>query len=205
MVGKIREPGYCRKIQAQWSRANCATDLAAMTTFQLQAHPTTPCPFIEGLEVTIERQTDGAVLCRYELRGAIGRLAIPTTNAAPARTDGLWQRTCFEVFLGAPGALDYREFNFSPSGDWAAYRFHAYRDGMADLALDPPPQISYEQTAHRFAMNARFDAATEARCRLALSAVLKDCDGGTCYWALNHPPGKPDFHHEEGFVTVAGI
>jgi hypothetical protein len=186
-------------------RANCATDLAAMPTFQLQAHLTTPCPFIEALEVTIERQADGAVLCRYELRGVIGRLSIPATSAAPARTDGLWQRTCFEAFLSGPQAIDYSEFNFSPSGDWAAYRFRAYRDGMVDLALDPAPQISCEQTAHRLTMNARFDAATAGRCRLALCAVLKDRDGGTCYWALNHPPGKPDFHHEAGFVTVAGI
>ncbi|HMN47188.1 MAG TPA: DOMON-like domain-containing protein [Povalibacter sp.] len=176
-----------------------------MNTFRLRPHPTTPCAFIDALEVAIERQADGIVLCRYKVRGTIGRLAIPATSAAPARTHGLWQHTCFEMFLDSPGASDYSEFNFSPSGDWAAYRFRAYRDGMADLALDRPPRISCEQTAQCFVLNARVDVAATAAHRIALSAVLKDRDGGTCYWALNHPAGKPDFHHAAGFAPIATL
>jgi len=33
-----------------------------------------------------------------------------------------------------------------------------------------------------------------------LSAVIEDISGGTSYWALAHPPGKPDFHHADGFA-----
>ena len=28
--------------------------------------------------------------------------------------DGLWRHTCFEAFVGIPGAEPYYEFNFSP-------------------------------------------------------------------------------------------
>ena len=36
--------------------------------------------------------------------------------------------------------------------------------------------------------------------RLALSAVVEADDGTLSYWALRHPPGRPDFHHADGFV-----
>jgi hypothetical protein len=36
--------------------------------------------------------------------------------------------------------------------------------------------------------------------RLGLSAVIEDAKGGISYWALTHPPGKPDFHHADGFA-----
>ncbi len=36
--------------------------------------------------------------------------------------------------------------------------------------------------------------------KLALSAVVEDDSGTLSYWALKHAPGKPDFHHSDGFV-----
>jgi hypothetical protein len=39
-----------------------------------------------------------------------------------------------------------------------------------------------------------------ARLSVALSAVIEDNRGMLSYWALKHPPGKPDFHHRDGFA-----
>jgi hypothetical protein len=37
-----------------------------------------------------------------------------------------------------------------------------------------------------------------------LAAVIEDENGGLSYWALRHPPGKPDFHHPNAFaMTIA--
>ena len=36
--------------------------------------------------------------------------------------------------------------------------------------------------------------------KLALTAVVEDGSGRLSYWALRHAPGKPDFHHPDGFV-----
>jgi hypothetical protein len=35
---------------------------------------------------------------------------------------------------------------------------------------------------------------------LGLSVVVEEVDGGMSYWALAHPPGRPDFHHRAGFA-----
>lgn len=36
--------------------------------------------------------------------------------------------------------------------------------------------------------------------RLGLSSVIEDDQGMLSYWALKHPPGKPDFHHPSSFA-----
>jgi hypothetical protein len=36
--------------------------------------------------------------------------------------------------------------------------------------------------------------------RLGLSALIEDTGGHKSYWALAHPPGKPDFHHADSFA-----
>jgi hypothetical protein len=36
--------------------------------------------------------------------------------------------------------------------------------------------------------------------RLGLSAVIEETSGHKSYWALAHPPGRPDFHHSDCFV-----
>jgi len=38
--------------------------------------------------------------------------------------------------------------------------------------------------------------------RLALSAVIEEERGRLSYWALRHPPGKPDFHHPDAFALA---
>jgi hypothetical protein len=36
--------------------------------------------------------------------------------------------------------------------------------------------------------------------RLGLSAIIEEASGQRSYWALAHPPGKPDFHHPDSFA-----
>jgi hypothetical protein len=72
--------------------------------------------------VDVQRLPAGALHLTYRVEGDIAQLQLPQQKP-PARTDGLWRDTCFEAFLRAPGSSAYDEFNFSPSGEWAAYRF----------------------------------------------------------------------------------
>jgi hypothetical protein len=44
------------------------------------------------------------------------------------------------------------------------------------------------------------DLSREASWHLGLSALIEDGSGGMSYWALAYPPGKPDFHHADGFA-----
>jgi len=38
--------------------------------------------------------------------------------------------------------------------------------------------------------------------RVALATMLEAIDGSLSYWALRHAPGRPDFHHRDGFALT---
>lgn len=155
--------------------------------------------------VDVQRLPAGALHLTYRVEGDIAQLQLPQQKP-PARTDGLWRDTCFEAFLRAPGSSAYDEFNFSPSGEWAAYRFARYRSGMTELELGGPPVIACHRHAQQLVVEAEIGASDIASqdLLLALSAVLEDRQGEVSYWALLHPAAKPDFHDDAGFaVTLA--
>jgi hypothetical protein len=68
----------------------------------------------------------------YRIVGELGAMRMPELRP-PVHTDGLWRQTCFEAFIGAASAR-YCEYNFSPSGAWAAYHFSGYRGRHAAAA-----------------------------------------------------------------------
>ncbi len=134
------------------------------------------------------------------VRAPIGRFVIPEA-AEEARADGLWKTTCFEAFLRHPGDDGYREWNFSPSGEWAAYDFAGYRDGRADSELAHPPYIRLQDSLTWWQLGVTI-ALDEGPWQLALAAVLEEEDGTKSYWALVHPDGaKPDFHAADCFAA----
>jgi hypothetical protein len=106
------------------------------------------------------------------------------------------------LFCGRADDGSYVEFNFAPSGQWAAYAFTRYREGMAELA-SAPPQINCTAGEGIFEMTVKVDLPESLRTvdvMAGLSAVIADKDGRTAYWALAHPPGKADFHHKDCFA-----
>jgi hypothetical protein len=142
---------------------------------------------------------------RYFLDGAIDRIALPPRGAA-RRAERLWQHTCFEAFVARRDARAYCELNFSPSEEWAAFGFSAYREGMSPISLQRDPSIAVSVSEDRLALDAivgpeillALPGASSPR--LALSAVVEETDGRLSYWALTHPAERPDFHHRDGFV-----
>jgi hypothetical protein len=128
------------------------------------------------------------------------RFVIPSSSD-PRRADELWRTTCFEAFLRKQDADSYREWNFAPSGDWAAYDFSAYRAGMTQAEIDAPPYVRFEDNFTWWALGATIAVAAGEPWELGLSAVLEERDGTKSYWALGHPAEKPDFHHADCFVA----
>lgn len=173
-----------------------------MMIFRLQAHVSTPCQWIDSFDVTVQRGHTGALQCRYELRGDMSRLAIPRQVPMPDRTDGLWRHTCLEVFIRRPQNTTYAEFNFSPSGQWAAYLFERYREGMTNFPLDSAPAIVVEANDQACVVTSTLllPAFAGQPLEIGLSAVIESRDGTIHYWALRHAPDKPDFHHEASFA-----
>jgi hypothetical protein len=171
----------------------------------LTAHPSTPNEDVRSLEVQLRAKEPDILLFQYLLVADMGRVRVPLPGAGE-RAEDLWKHTCFEAFIAPADALGYHEFNFSPSLDWAIYRFSAYREGMSPAEIGGAPKISVRrdnaelelQSAVRVGHVAELRDAR--RLRIALAAVIEDDNGGLSYWGLRHPPGKPDFHHSHGFT-----
>lgn len=175
-------------------------------TLDLVCHPATLAPMVSSLSVTVEFVGDDIVF-RYCLRGDMARLRIPSEQI-PARADLLWEHTCFEVFVAREGDTTYREFNFSPSGQWAVFDFDDYRQRRQEDPAAPEPVISTRLTDGRLEMNVVLPQTAlpgergAKQLQIGISAVVEAADtvdGGHSYWALHHPSSRPDFHHRAGF------
>jgi hypothetical protein len=165
-------------------------------------HAQSPAGGIEGIGVTITRGTSGEVTLTYRVSGETGALEIPA-RSTPQRIDGLWKNTCFELFIGNFEDKNYLEYNFSPSRQWAAYQFAGYRSDMVELETKAP-NIRVTQAADAFTLTATIaltDAWRERGLRVGISTVIATKSGDISYWALAHPPGKPDFHHKDCFAV----
>ena len=171
----------------------------------LVAHPATARQTVSGIAVEVRLATETTLVCNYSLHGDIGRVRMSGAGVGH-HADGLWQHTCFEAFIAAPGVAGYYEFNFTPTLDWAAYQFTDYRDGMTPANLTHAPGLQVRRSSEQFELTATVHLGgltplCDARAlRLGLAAVIEDHRGGLSYWALEHPPGKPDFHHPDGFT-----
>ena len=170
-------------------------------------HPETYTPAVEEIEARVGWTQDNALAFTYALKGDLMRLRIPLPQPL-LRANRLWQHTCFEAFVALKGKPEYHEFNFAPSGQWAAYSFQRYRK-RTPLGNDipaPAPRITVRKLANGLDLDAivRLDSLPitqpGACLQLALSAVIEDKSGMLSYWALKHPAGKPDFHRRDAFT-----
>jgi hypothetical protein len=167
----------------------------------LRQHPDSGTGSVEAIQVEIARHATGALKLIYVLTGDLASLRIPQTQPA-SRADGLWRHTCFEVFVRSSESPAYREFNFSPSGQWQASVFTDTRvGGLLEPAAEPQIECSFEPG--RLTLHATIhpaDLPPGNRLHLGLTAVIESGDGALSYWALQHAPGKPDFHHPDTFA-----
>jgi hypothetical protein len=184
--------------------------MSTPVTAVLTPHPATRSDAVRGLEVRLREEVPGILVFLYSLQADMSRIRVPETGAG-VRADALWKHTCFEAFLAPADAPGYHEFNFSPSLDWAVYRFSSYREGMSPAEIGPAPKISVRrydgglelQSAVRLGDLA--DVRDAGHLRLALAAVIEEEDGRLSYWGLRHPAGKPDFHHSNGFALEVSL
>jgi hypothetical protein len=180
--------------------------MRAQVSAVLEPHPDTPLPAIESIETIVSWTPSRVLTVAYAVRGHVERLRMPEAQSSSRRSHELWRHTCFELFVGAQNDAEYYEFNFSPSGEWALYEFRDYRDGgpVGGDALEP--QIAVVRDGGGLHLNAvvPLDRLPGIQPRiglaLGLAAVLESLNGELSYWALRHPPGKPDFHHLDNFA-----
>ena len=107
----------------------------------LVGHATGRDGALRGIDAGVRKGRPGELVFQYVLRGEMSGVRVPAAQHAAARADGLWKRTCFEAFIVDPAMPGYHELNFSPSRQWAAYRFSGYRQGMSLADVTVPPVI----------------------------------------------------------------
>jgi hypothetical protein len=172
-------------------------------SFRLKPHPSWHRD--QPLSITCRVTRAGyTFLLSFLIDAEIDRLVVPEPGEQ-VRRDGLWQSTCFELFLRPVGGRSYFEFNMVPAGAWAAYRFENYRSGMAEACLEPALPINAANRIATFEQNVVLDSnghsALEGELQIGLSAIIEARDGTKSYWALAHPDGPPDFHHDACFAA----
>ena len=189
----------CRHAESKWLQ----TTRCFMTSVSLVCHEATPARQVRTIVVRVSRRSD-RIGISFRLEGELSRLRIPLPGPHH-RVDGLWRHTCFETFVAVDGTSAYREFNFAPSGQWAAYAFRDYRSSVP-LVLEEDPEIALRATADCLELDTVLPRVSwptptaNEKVRLGLSAVVEDESGALSYWALNHPAGKADFHHRDCFA-----
>lgn len=169
---------------------------------KLEVHPADPPGPVRSFDVGAAWSAAGELSLAWRLTADLAALRLPPPSAV-TRADGLWRHTCFEAFIAVPGATAYREFNFAPSGEWAAYAFEAYRRGGEPLAVARPPVARWSRGPGSITLQVVLEPAGHlagiGALRLGLAAVIESRSGTISHWALGHPRDRPDFHDPAGF------
>lgn len=184
-------------------------------TFQLDAFNPAPVG-IDG-EMLVG---DGRLTTTWRV-SAPPDLSFPSDPAAEVpgtRSHGLWEHTCFELFLRR--GHRYIEVNISPGRDWNCYAFAGERTGMVEsddvipiairTAIKQPSRQPDCQPSHQPSHHLTYQLTCELRHNLqgphhiGICAVL-EVGTDRHYLALHHPTASPDFHHPDGHVLTTTL
>ena len=171
----------------------------------LRPHPDSRCDALRAVQVEVVRRPGSVLRLDYVASGRIADLLVPAA-AEPVRADKLWEHTVFEVFVRRPGEPGYVEFNFAPSGAWAAYRFTSQRRGMSNLEEFSAMPITVDHGISSLELGVTLplgmlpDFADGDAWSIGISTIIEERNGRKSYWALAHPQGKADFHHPDSFA-----
>jgi len=185
------------------------TTCAPMTVNRQSKFEAQLIPFQRNTKLPIEIHCMGSITreneikIRFSLTGNLQHIKFDSIMAGGKRTDNLWQKTCFELFIKTVGSLNYWEYNLSPSCNWAIYGFADYRDGKFDeLSVDTLP-ISVNVQANVLSLESYLPLPQPLigqKLKIGLSSVVQDKNGDIYYYALKHLKEQADFHDENSFL-----
>ena len=161
----------------------------------------------DSLVGAIEQVSPYTLNVGYWLRDPNQLVEYPDLAASNPRQDFLWNKTCFEIFIGVQDQDFYREINLSPSQAWQAYQFEEYR-----YPEDMPPQAAYDIELNQlkrthYGLNVSLDLTEFMLANklkwtdlfIGLSAVLMTSKGEKHY-AMQHSSPNADFHNKRDWL-----
>lgn len=149
----------------------------------------------------------GVLKVLFEIEGPVENLLISTPGLHPARVIGLWESTCFEMFVKHTSKDEYFEFNCSTANNWnifyflkekAALKEYLEISNLASSTIINPGKVSLS-----FWIDLKKfpdDFWEDGKMQLGLTSVIESKDGGLSYWALDHLDKKPNFHLSKSFT-----
>lgn len=148
-------------------------------------------------EVEAFKSAPDELLIEYRLKGSLDKIRFPDLTLVESRLDELWKHTCLEAFFAESDDDNspYFEINCSPNGDWNAYAFSSYRQGMRpseSLRVKLVAREGHDREA-LFRVRVSGDDLKKAH-HLGITAVVEFADGSRSFFALAHPGAQPDFH-----------
>jgi hypothetical protein len=155
----------------------------------------------------IEQQQPGQLNVGFWVRDPNQWIQWPDLVSSHPRQDFLWEKTCFEIFIGVKGEDFYREINLSPSQAWQAYAFEEYRypEQMPPVAAEDIDLLQLKRTHYGLNLSldlGEFMATHElkwADLYIGLSAVFNTSQG-VHYYAMQHSSPQADFHNKRDWL-----
>jgi len=147
----------------------------------------------------------------FELLDPNELVLLPLHQNEHLRKIGLWNETCFEIFLKLENG-HYIEGNFNLSFNWNMFYFKSYRETplteWSTITTNPIKDVLLSRDKSLIIIDFPEEVKTFLRrekiVALSLTAVLKTKDGETHYFAIKHADLTPNFHHPESFVPFTG-
>jgi len=146
---------------------------------------------------------------KFHVSGATEAIVFPAKSPVPARTDKLWEQTCFELFVTPQSQINYWEYNLSPSLNWATFGFTQYRQSKNDeasiKAISINTQWDNQHGYHLQSVVPLPEALYGKKLQLGVSAVIQDRQNTIYYYALTHQKQTPDFHDRKSFILSLSV
>jgi hypothetical protein len=196
----------------------------------LTLHPDSQCFAPIGIEVEVARPHAGGLLLSYFVTGNVGALRMPPLAPAARADELWQHTCFEAFIGTAPGAAYYEfNFAPSTQWAAYRFSGYRSGLRVASEAGTPRIEVQSAPERYTLQALLRLDAlspflyasasgeglledhaapqpspAGGEGCNpvwhLGLSAVIEETNGDKSYWALAHPPGKPDFHHSDCFA-----
>ncbi|NOT77866.1 MAG: hypothetical protein HOP07_02545 [Bacteriovoracaceae bacterium] len=148
--------------------------------------------------------TNETLFISYKMTGDLASINLGDGSSLHGRVIGLWNKTCFELFLKNKKD-QYFEFNFSPTFEWNAFYFEKKGDPLTEYAAQDKIVINVLHSLENFTLIAEIDKRHmpkdffTSEISVGITSVIKDKKDSMSYWALSHADQKPNFHHFESF------
>lgn len=161
---------------------------------------------------------------------AVASAHSPSDSVHAGRVIGLWESTCFEVFIqpvaesqpqfvpNLTAPVRYYETNFSTAKNWNVFGFTDYRTPATPTELVEAKILSYEvqrtetgpgtsgtSGGGHMKIVLQVDGADWRKVRISLCAVIATRSYGKSYWSFKHADDKANFHHFDSFIIERSL